>query len=602
MSRGESVMVDLPHLVDLSVGTPNIGNINSSLLHTLLHVIIRRLEMDDLRVELKGESAAQVRHLLPLVEEPSLFLTHFEILANNEREMIPPPRPCYPRSVLVAERRREMNEHDVRRLQDAVDTARRRSKSRERERRRSSSKGRDDERARAEDEIRRVRQRDAPELTRLQDAVTDINTAIADMLPSLLDSELGKFKDLRTRIEILEKNMKCLVKFVGMLEADMELCGREGANSIAGSARSEYSSVSADKRAPGFLAKEQMDLLTEGLLKDKDGRFFSRIEDKIKTTILRDLQRQLARDLTRDLTRDLQTQMSDLIDRIKDECCRDRITNDTVNNRLQQQESDLLKAMRDMCQGEEIKSLIDNRVGELMDRLAKVEKLARAQVAAATAANSCQYCPDAMCLTCCPYTADPTGTMSSTGGGGSSGGGGTRSGSHHQRSPERRPATPAKSGSKGPSSRSSSKEKTCPRKKSASKSNSVERPPKEKPHPRRLSQKSKSEIEFDPGIYMSGFHHEQPYRENKAVIEYYKPLPPPKESKLPGRFFSRSRPESINCEQYAGQYPPDDCPYCSPQAQKKTKILPCGCVCEYTSGRKASSLKELSGNKKPQQN
>lgn len=591
MSRGDSVMVDLPHLVDLSVGTPNIGNINSSLLHTLLHVIIRRFEMEDLRVELKGESAAQVRHLLPLVEEPSLFLTHYEILTNNEREMIPPPRPCYPRSVLVAERRREMNDHDVRRLQEAVDTCRRRSKSRDRERRRSSSKGRDDERAKAEEEIRRVRHKESQE--RLQDAVTDINTAIADMLPSLLDSELGKFKDLRTRIEILEKNMKCLIKFVGMLEADMDLCG---AASIAGSARSEYSSVS-DKRAPGFLAKEQMDLLTEGLLKDKDGRFFSRIEDKIKTTILRDLQRQLARDLTRDLTRDLQTQMSDLIDRIKDECCRDRITNDTVNNRLQQQESDLLKAMRDMCQGEEIKSLIDNRVSELMDRLAKVEKLARAQVAATT----CQLCPDSFpCLTCCQVV-EQTIPVSSGDDIGSGGGTGTRSSSGHRNkmsSPERRPQTPAKSSSKAPSSRSSSKEKTCPRKKSASKSNSVERPPKEKQHPRRLSQKSKSEIEFDPGIYTQGFHHEQPYRENKAVIEYYKPLPPPKESKLPGRFFSRSRPESINCEQYSGQYPPEDCPYCSPQAQKKTKILPCGCVCEYTSGRKASSLKELSGNKK----
>lgn len=222
-----------------------------------------------------------------------------------------------------------------------------------------------------------------------------------------------------------------------------------------------------------------------------------------------------------------------------------------------------------------------------MDRLAKVEKLARAQ----SAATSCQLCPDTMCLTCCRLAEQSTNCMSPV---------------------EMRPATPAKSTPK--SNRSSSKDRsstggtgtggsistntnTCHRKKSASKSNSVERPPKEKPHPRRLSQKSKSEIEFDPGFYMQGYN-EQAYRDNKCLIETYKPLPPPKESKMPGRFFSRSRPESINCEQYGGQYPPDDCPYCSPQAQKKTKILPCGCVCEYTSGRKASSLKELSGNKK----
>lgn len=492
MSRGEQVMVDLPRLVDLSVGTPNIGNINSALLHTLLHTIIRRLEMEDYRVEFRGSSALLVRELLPMIEEPPLFLTEYA-LQDNERIVVPPPKSGqYPTNVYVAEKRAEMNKEQVRKLQDVM--------------KRSSARPKmfsPDEKVR-----------------RIDEAVMDINAAISDVLPQLMEEELAKYVDLKARIETMERQIRYLTN---MVETE-----RDDFLSRPGSVKSDFSQVS-EKRAPGFLAKEQMDLVCESLLRDKDGRLFAKLEDKIRNTLIRDVQRDL---------------MKDLFEKMKHECCKDKITHDTVNHRLQQIESDLLKAMKDMedmlnkCQGDEIRNLLDSRLADFKDRLHKLEKSARKSSAASssltalpqaaattTTTATCDLCPESKCLTCCQIAAQSGKTTPTP------------------------PLTPKSAGS-----RRSAKE--VPR-----------------THPRRLSQKSKSEIQFDPSFFVQGCN-DQNYKENREAnvsMEEIKPVPP---AKTRGRYFSKSRslshPECDQCAQ--------ECSWCLNE-QMKARTLPCGCYC-----------------------
>lgn len=558
MSRGgEQVLVDLPRLVDLSVGTPNAGNINSALLHTLLHTIIRRLEMEDCRIEFRGSSAMLIRDLLPLVEESPIFLTEYAILPDNERIIVPPPKISHiPSNVYVAEKRNEMSKDQIRKLHLAVSCASKRSKQQHSN----------------YDYVGRPKMYepsdDDDESEKLQN---DINQAISEALPPLLEDELAKFVDLKARIETMERQIRYLTN---IMESE-----REDFFSRPASVKSEYSQMS-EKRAPGFLAKEQMDLVLESLLRDKDGRFFSKLEDRIRNTLLRDMQREI---------------LNEMNDKIKVECSKDKITHDMMNNRLQQIESDLLKAMKDLedmlnkCQGDEIRSILDARLGDIKDRLTKLEKASRkssipaplpaphapvnlpqppmmnndpCSLGGGGGGNSglgsgggvggmdnntttCELCPESKCLTCCQIAAQQQQQQQT-----------------HQSgkvSPDL-PTTP-----KSASSGRRSKERSA--------SNSI---------PRRLSQKSKSEIQFDPSFFQSsgvgggsGSAGTCNYnsRDNNCSMEEIKPVPP---AKTRGKSYTLNKSRSLShpeCDQCA-----QECSFCLNE-QLKARTLPCGCVC-----------------------
>lgn len=583
------VILDIPRLVDLSIGIPNIGNINSTFLHTLLHVIVRKLGLEDYRIEMTaGAGSVQAKELLPYVDkESSLMLTEYKIKSNKEREVVPVAKSGEVKNVFVIEKKSEKGavSKGARRKEGRsgqsphrTDSHFRTIEQHEQEQRSRSAPHKSDSHLRAmehqteqqkikeyqnwgvkdtrerekekekeKDTTRRSKSMERDDIRKLDDAVSDINAAIADVLPQLIESELSKFKDLKSRIEALEKQVKALSKFVNY--------SYDGVSSSVASQGStskitQQKSTPGTKSAPGFVAKEQLDLLMEGLIKDKDGRLMSKIEDKLRSTLVKDIQAQIMRDLT---------------ERMKGECS--KTSNDIVNTRIKQIENDLLKAMRDMeemlnkCQGDELKQMLDSHMSQVMDRLSRVEKRSKANTSAAT---TCKICPDTQCIACCSV-AVPSGRTT----------------------PESRYDFPTRSSTpKRPHTSASLKSST-----------------EKIPLPRKLSQKSKSEIEFTPSYRMKGYNEEQ-YRINKKDLEMEKPIPPAKKNRPCGGYYTTSRTEDRSFrEQYNSQFQPteSECSYCldlekakqqknsDPQGRK----LPCGCICTCQGCQQYKDCSEL---------
>lgn len=592
------VVLDLPRLVDLSIGVPSVGNVNNTLLHTLLHVMVRKLGMEDYRVELSSSSGSQqVKELLPFLERaPTLVVKEYQIKNRADREIVPVKKSDTVKNVFVIDTKKSQSDRrsgggrDDRRgpsdknnyLADDEGKrlgARRKDSARPRSAGESSmvappgsgpnlaslernfdlprplsdaqlralehveqhkiqemsnwGVGRDSRR-REKDPCRRSKSYDRhDDIRKLEEAVSDINVAIADVLPQLVESELSKFKDLKSRIDSLERQVRSLSRFVGFEQESVSQPSSRG---------SSLKATPGTTSAPGFIAKEQVDLLMEGILRDKDGRLMSRIEDKIKGTLMKDLQT---------------TIMQDLSERMKGEF--NKSSNDIVNTRIQQIEHDLLKAMKDMeemlnkCQGDELKQMLDTHMSKVMERLNKVERAARLR--AASADTACELCPDSKCLTCCPV-----GTQS----------GKTTPESRTGNDFPTRPTTPRRPHSTSTASLKSNKERE------------KEKTPTKH---RKLSQKSKSEIEFTPNFCTKGYN-EDSFRVRKKSLENLdKPIPPAKTGRQVGGYFSTTTRDKYPIRQNSEP----ECSYCLdlenekakslPRKQSKYRTLPCGCIC-----------------------
>jgi Domain of unknown function (DUF4795) len=58
-----AIILDPTQLVDLALGTPEVGAVNFKLLHSLLHVMINRMNMAGTRIELSGEQCATIEQM-----------------------------------------------------------------------------------------------------------------------------------------------------------------------------------------------------------------------------------------------------------------------------------------------------------------------------------------------------------------------------------------------------------------------------------------------------------------------------------------------------------------------------------------------------------
>lgn len=601
LSTMDSVVVlDLPRLVDLSIGVPSVGNINSTLLHTLLHVMVRKLGMEDYRVELSSSSGSQqVKELIPFLERsPTLVVKEYQIKGRADREIVPVKKSETVKNVFVIdtkkperrstsrdEHRRSGDRNKINYLTDEESDGKRLGARRKDTRPRSAGESsttvtpsgvnnvtyergfdiprplsdaqlralehveqhkmqemvnwgvaRDSRRTREKDTCRRSKSYDRHEdIRKLEEAVSDINVAIADVLPQLVESEIAKFKDLKSRIDHVERQVRALSRFVGY---------EQESHSQPSSRGSSLKATPGTTSAPGFIAKEQVDLLMEGILRDKDGRLMSRIEDKIKGTLMKDLQT---------------TIMQDLSERMKGEF--NKSSNDIVNTRIQQIEHDLLKAMKDMeemlnkCQGDELKQMLDTHMSKVMERLNKVERAARLRAASADAA--CDLCPDSKCLTCCNLMQSQSGKTTPE----------SRSGGNDFPT---RPTTPRRPHSTSTASLKSNKERE------------KEKTPTKH---RKLSQKSKSEIEFTPNTCNKGYIEESFRVRKKSLENLDKPIPPAKTGRQVGGYFSTTTRDKYPIRQNSEP----ECSYCLdlenekakslPRKQSKGRTLPCGCIC-----------------------
>lgn len=82
------LLIDLPQMIDLALGTPDCGAVNFNVLQALLHIMVRRLPLDEYRVEFRGEDGQKIEGLIPYIE-PTITITEYKIAeddTNNRTE------------------------------------------------------------------------------------------------------------------------------------------------------------------------------------------------------------------------------------------------------------------------------------------------------------------------------------------------------------------------------------------------------------------------------------------------------------------------------------------------------------------------------------
>lgn len=81
-----SLQVSLPQMLDLALGTPEVGAVNFNILHNFLHVVLHQINLRTTKVEYRGEDAKRIKTMVTsLKDEPSLHLHEYSILDNSGR-------------------------------------------------------------------------------------------------------------------------------------------------------------------------------------------------------------------------------------------------------------------------------------------------------------------------------------------------------------------------------------------------------------------------------------------------------------------------------------------------------------------------------------
>ncbi|XP_020295733.1 golgin IMH1-like isoform X2 [Pseudomyrmex gracilis] len=79
-----SLQVPLPKLLDLALGTPEIGAVNFNILHTFLHVLLRQINLQAIKVEYRGDSAKRVQSLVTTLKPETLLQFQEYSITNGE--------------------------------------------------------------------------------------------------------------------------------------------------------------------------------------------------------------------------------------------------------------------------------------------------------------------------------------------------------------------------------------------------------------------------------------------------------------------------------------------------------------------------------------
>lgn len=80
-----SMQLCLSHLVDLSLGRPELVNgEHFNILHTLLHVVLKKLNLSDAPIEISDEHAEKAQRILnELPKEPSICFKEVSVFKLN---------------------------------------------------------------------------------------------------------------------------------------------------------------------------------------------------------------------------------------------------------------------------------------------------------------------------------------------------------------------------------------------------------------------------------------------------------------------------------------------------------------------------------------
>ncbi|KAL2713147.1 MATH and LRR domain-containing protein PFE0570w-like [Vespula squamosa] len=75
-----SVHVSLPQMLDLALGTPEVGAVNLNILHNFLHVLLHQINLRTTKVEYRGEDAKRIKTMVASAKAgPSLHLHEYSI-------------------------------------------------------------------------------------------------------------------------------------------------------------------------------------------------------------------------------------------------------------------------------------------------------------------------------------------------------------------------------------------------------------------------------------------------------------------------------------------------------------------------------------------
>ncbi|CAD1473240.1 unnamed protein product [Heterotrigona itama] len=79
-----SLQVSLPQMLDLALGTPEVGAVNLNILHNFLHILLHRINLGSTKVEYRGDDANRIKTMVSSLRTgPSLYLQEYNIIDDS---------------------------------------------------------------------------------------------------------------------------------------------------------------------------------------------------------------------------------------------------------------------------------------------------------------------------------------------------------------------------------------------------------------------------------------------------------------------------------------------------------------------------------------
>ncbi|XP_052132752.1 uncharacterized protein LOC113210531, partial [Frankliniella occidentalis] len=80
------VSLSLPQMVDLALGSPEVGSVNFNILHSLLHVMIQQLELQQCAVEFRGPDSERIQAAIAGSAAPAAKLSEYRVRDRSRKD------------------------------------------------------------------------------------------------------------------------------------------------------------------------------------------------------------------------------------------------------------------------------------------------------------------------------------------------------------------------------------------------------------------------------------------------------------------------------------------------------------------------------------
>lgn len=88
-----AISISVPEMVDLALATPDVGGVNLNVLHSLMQIIVKKLDMTECRVEFRGARSDVIETLVGRMPKVTLVeVEEFEIDPTDETKRLPVER------------------------------------------------------------------------------------------------------------------------------------------------------------------------------------------------------------------------------------------------------------------------------------------------------------------------------------------------------------------------------------------------------------------------------------------------------------------------------------------------------------------------------